>query len=261
MDYLNLVGLKLPQGLDLNNIQPRTPAQKINDSVGELNLQDGIDCPICKNKGYIAEDLTDGSFRIRDCTCKEKRRSVQMLKASGLGDLMETYTFKNFTTADEWTANLAEAAKNYLRGREDGKWFFVSGTPGTGKTHICTAICRRLLNSGCGVRYMLWREEAPALKALVNDPGYDERFRKWANAEALYIDDFLKGSVTPADVNLAFALINARYNARGKRTIISSELPLADISKYDEAVASRIYERAKGFILHAPRDAKNFRKE
>lgn len=260
MDYLNLAGLKLPQGLDLNSIQPRTPAQKINDSEGELNLADGIDCPICKNKGYIAEDLTDGSFTIRDCACKEKRRSVQMLKASGLGDLMRDYTFKNFTTPDEWTNQVKETAGRYLKA-QGAPWFFVSGTPGTGKTHICTAICRRLLEGGTGVRYMLWREEAPALKALVNDPEYDERFRKWSNAETLYIDDFLKGSVTPADVNLAFALINARYNARGKRTIISSELTVSDISKYDEAVASRIYERAKGFILHAPRDAKNFRKE
>ena len=61
--------------------------------------------------------------------------------------------------------------------------------------------------------------------------------------------DFLKTGKgqepTTGDVNLAFELINARYADPTKLTIISSELPVAEIVDIDEAVGSRIYERSK----------------
>lgn len=259
-DYLSIAGLQVPEGLDLSQIPPRTAAERVNDSVGELNLFDGIDCPICKNKGYIAEGQDLFAFTVKDCICKAKRRSVALAKDSGLSDLFARSDFKSFQTPDAWTTSLKQAAWDYLRGAK-GKWFFVSGRPGTGKTHICTAICRRLIGDGEQTRFMAWREDAPALKAAINEEDYAARFREFADADVLYIDDFFKGKVTEADVNLAFSLINARYNARSKRTIISSELPLREIAKLDEAISSRIYERAKGFILHAPDSAKNWREE
>lgn len=260
-DYLALAGLQVPEGLDLSQIPPRSPAQRINEADGTLNEQDGIDCPLCRNKGYIAEDLTDGSFRIKDCVCRTQRRSVRLARQSGLGDVLTACTFDAFETPDAWTTQLKTAGLHYLKS-DAGKWFFVSGAPGTGKTHICTAVCRRLIGKGNGVRYMLWREDAPALKALTTEPEeYEAKFRDFADADVLYIDDLFKGRVTDGDVNLAFSLINARYNARGKRTIISTELPLKDISGIDGAVGSRIYERAKGFILFAPKEAKNWREE
>ena len=64
----------------------------------------------------------------------------------------------------------------------------------------------------------------------------------------LYIDDFLKGRITDADINLAFELINARYNRRETAiTIISSELDLGTVTKLDEALGGRIYERARNY--------------
>ena len=68
----------------------------------------------------------------------------------------------------------------------------------------------------------------------------------------LYIDDLFKGNVTGADLNLAFQLINARYNDRKLITILSSELTLSEIIEQDEALGGRIYERARGFVLAAP---------
>lgn len=53
-----------------------------------------------------------------------------------------------------------------------------------------------------------------------------------------YIDDFIKETVTDADINIAFELLNARYNDHEKLTIISTEKSI------DEALGSRIYERS-----------------
>ena len=72
----------------------------------------------------------------------------------------------------------------------------------------------------------------------------------------LYIDDFFKGSVSDADINLAFELLNDRYNSK-RMTILSSERSVEDILELDEAIGSRIYERSKGFYARLP--AKNWR--
>lgn len=221
---------------------------------------DGIECSLCGNKGYIPFINDDGTLIARECSCMAQRRSVRMAKKSGLGDLLKSCTFKTMKCPDEWSGRLKTAALNYCKA-EPGTWFYVSGRPGTGKTHACAAICKRLMERGSEVRYFLWRESAPYLKALVNDSPdeYARRMNALAAVPVLYIDDLFKGSVTDADLNLAFALINARYNRKDSRTVFSSELPLSEIRRYDEATGSRIYQRAQGYILNAPSNAKNWR--
>lgn len=66
--------------------------------------------------------------------------------------------------------------------------------------------------------------------------------------KVLYIDDFFKGSVTSGDINLAFELLNSRYISPDKITIISSELTIEQILKYDAAIGGRIAERAGEYI-------------
>ena len=72
--------------------------------------------------------------------------------------------------------------------------------------------------------------------------------------KVLYIDDMYKTGKgqqpTVGDVNLAFEIINARYNDTGKVTIISSERTVEEMLDIDEAVGSRIYERSKGNYLN-----------
>ena len=90
---------------------------------------------------------------------------------------------------------------------------------------------------------------------------YEAAFRELAEVPVLYIDDFFKqrGEPSAGDVNLAFALLNSRYNAKGKRTILSSELPLKQIRSIDEATGSRIWQKARGYILCAPDNQTNWR--
>ena len=112
-----------------------------------------------------------------------------------------------------------------------------------------------MIMQGNSLKYMLWRDESVELKALVNyQEDYNERMQRLKTVKVLYIDDFFKSkNVTDADINLAFELLNYRYNDSKLRTIISSEKSIEDILSYDEAVGSRIYERCKnGFYIDAP---------
>ena len=189
-----------------------------NSRRGDLT---GYDCPICRNKGFVFL-MKDGYEYTMECECMEKRRGKWRLQKSGLQD------------------------------REG--WFYIGGQVGAGKTHICTAIANRLMLQGKGVRYMIWTEEATKLKALkTDDENYAREINKWKTAEVLYIDDFLKtrnGALpTDGDINLAFEIINARYNNRTLRTIFSGERGLNEIMELDEAMGSRIYQRCGKYKL------------
>lgn len=183
----------------------------------------------------------------------KQRRTLRNIRNSGLENLCERYTFDAYHALDDETDRVKKLAMSYAT---EGKgWFYICGRPGSGKTHICIAICSSLLRNGYEVKYMLWRDTAPRLKSLVNDGAmYKEIMEPLKKADVLYIDDFLKGNITEADINLAFELINARYNDAGKRTIISSELSIGAVLNADEAIGSRIVERAQDYCLVAPKE-------
>jgi DNA replication protein DnaC len=88
--------------------------------------------------------------------------------------------------------------------------------------------------------------------------------QEYKNVKVLYIDDFYKtdseNKPTQADKNIAFELLNFRYNNPDSITIISSELQIRDLLAIDEAVGSRIYERSKDYQINiAPDINKNYR--
>lgn len=203
-------------------------------------------CELCHDTGQIIHRVP-GSIEISvsECECVIKRRNALRIKRSGLADVMSRYTFEAYKTPDKQTAAIKAAALRYVA-ESRGEWFVIVGRPGSGKTHICTAIVGKLIEGGKNCKYMLWRDEVRELKALVNDnSAYRERMNLLKNVDVLYIDDFFKGrAVSDGDLNVAFELLNARYNAR-KRTIISGERTIGAIMDIDEAIGSRIYERSK----------------
>lgn len=225
----------------------------MNDLPGKL---DGYDCPVCKNKGVVYI-LKNGYEYARRCKCMDIRESVWRLKASGLEKLMERNRFDTFVCEFPWQQVMKDRALQFLENSGES-WFFAGGQPGIGKTHICTALAAGFLEKGKSVRYMLWKDESAKLKAMVNDASYGALIRPWKECVVLYMDDLLKTPMddftkkrkmpSSGDINLAFEIINYRYNNR-LTTIISSEHTIEEIMAIDEATGSRIYERTKRFCL------------
>ena len=154
-------------------------------------------------------------------------------------------------------------AQNYLEYGEN-MWIFFGGQSGAGKTFLCTAVAGELLKRNNAVKYMMWDSESKALKSLVNDTyEYEKRMNELKSVKVLYIDDFLKvqrgQQPTPADINLAFEIINHR-DVKNLRTIISTERSIDDIISLDEALGGRINRRSRGYQMNIGRDKnKNFR--
>lgn len=255
-------------------------AQRQSDSYnampGHLNDEDGYDCPICKNKGmvsYVGEPDAFGypTEYYKPCKCCKVRNALRRLARSGLKDLTKKYTLERYEAQDAWQQAIKQKAVEFCQDTS-GAWFFIGGQSGAGKTHICTAIAVQLIRQGNEVRYMVWQNEAPQIKAMVNEPAqYTSMLKELKEADVLYIDDLFKNGrgydgqyqpPTPADVKLAFEIINYRYNNPRLVTIISCERTLQELNEWDEGVAGRIGERSKeaGYCISLKKDkAKNWR--
>lgn len=253
-----------------------TPAEMVQTRVdtanaekGNLNEKDGYNCDLCMNRGFFEKVKEEnGRFyesRI-DCVCMKARKSIRLMRKSGLNDVIRECTFEKWDSSENWQRNIKEIALTFVEDCQG--WFFIGGQSGSGKTRICTTICRSFLLAQKEVVYMQWREESSKLKFSGNDhEKSSEQLKRFKTAEVLYIDDLFKcgknqdGSMqrpTSADIGLAFEILNYRYNKPELLTIISSELTTAELLEIDEAIGSRIYDRAKSINIQRSR-TKNYR--
>lgn len=256
-----------------------------NSKPGNLNVDhvngddhtitgDGYNCPLCMNRGdSLALREEHGSIFTYaiPCKCMKIRQSIWRMRQSGLERVIRDCTFDKFIVKADWQRTMYDKAKNYVaEGEPNGKWFFIGGQSGAGKSHICTAIVRELLYKK-PVVYMPWEPDSKKLKAIVNDAEeYGKEIGRLNRAEVLYIDDLFKpvpddfgGRKKPSgpDVKLAFEILNYR-NINHLPTIISSEWPMDALIDIDEATASRINENCDygRYLLGIGKDRKkNYR--
>lgn len=228
-------------------------------------------CQRCCDTGWISFEDERGRW-VKKCSCRLAREAEQRLASSGLADAVQRQTLESFTATTPVQIRIKEVATRYLDRLLTAKrgdripWMYIGGNPGSGKTHICTAVCGQLLKHNIGVRYMQWLDEARKLKAVVNDEDFEDYVTDYTGVSVLYIDDLLKQKYSPnpvfteADIKIAFTILNARY-IMNKPTIISSEWSLLDhLLPADEGVFSRVYERCKGYTVDIDRNpVNNFR--
>lgn len=147
-------------------------------------------------------------------------------------------------------------------------WLLFCGQPGSGKTHLCTAVARQRLLAGDEVRYMAWRDKVAEPKALsLDNERRGEIISNYKTAQILYIDDLYKvgkamdgtSNPTGADVSLAFEIINHRY-INHLPTIVSTEKTPQELVEIDEATGSRIIEMAGRNVFSISRNiSRNYR--
>ena len=216
----------------------------------------GYDCKKCLNKGYIAR-LTDYGEVLAVCECQMIRKTLRRIGQSGLTASVREKTFKSFEAVTDFQIRIKNDGVRFVK-EHNGRWFFIGGQNGCGKTHICTAISGQLLKQGKSLTYMLWIDEAAMLKSKIFDSEFSSLISSFQTAEVLYIDDLFKGNVTDQDIRIAYSILDSRYRNR-LCTIISSERTLDEIYGIDAAVGGRIAENA--FIkINVPKDkSKDYR--
>jgi DNA replication protein DnaC len=228
-------------------------------------------CSICKDQGYIYK--TDGLYEIAvKCKCQTLKETRLRLEKSGLGDLLESKTLDNYTTTNEYQKHIKETAIKYLNEYEKGNRYSLAllGQSGVGKTHIMSAVSRKLLDKGIEVKYFIADDIIQRLQASKYDEqNYQMEFSRIVKAEVLYIDDLFKSSITNyykqenikiADLKVIFEIINYRYNKK-MPILLNSEIHFERFSDIDQAIIGRINEMCnyKYLVSIKPDINKNYR--
>jgi len=249
---------------------PISPYERAVEFCNIVNKEKGpydpaeYDCPECLNKGFRLEPMENGDRVNIPCRCMRIRESIWAAKASGMDELLRRCCFDNYRVHSAWSSELKKTSWNWSR-QEGNAWMLLCGQSGCGKTHLAAAACNyRIFEGFQKVSFLTWRE--------FNDGQYqgDDRreqerlLDKYMKAELLYIDDLLKldesrKALPPWETELAFKLLNYRTN-KDLPTIITTEHTPDSLLKIDEATASRILERAKGYTFTVEKDRKkNYR--
>lgn len=229
-------------------------------------VHNGIYCKRCNSTGYIVVERNGYKMMTYCPDCHERREVARHLRESGISPAdYNRYTLETFRGDKSETAQkMLDLANRYLeahaKGERRGIGFF--GRSGTGKTHICIAICQELTRKFHEPHfYFNYTAEIEKLAKSANSyhSDYMQETAKWRTCQNLYIDDFLKlsgtvqnghlVSIKPEHLRVIFDIINARY-LNHAATLFSSEYSLNDIAKIDEALGSRIYEMIKPYGLY-----------
>lgn len=202
------------------------------------------DCPICDDSGYV-----DG----RMCRCMRQELIMAGYEASGISRLLERQTFENFSldyysgTAREIMASnvgyLERYSKNFNpSSASDASGIFMLGGTGLGKTHLSSAVARRIIEKGYYVLYVsasgLFEEYN---RKTFGAKGAEADTDKYSDCDLLIIDDLGTELTNQFTVSCLYNLINTRMNL-GKQTIISTNLSEQKLrEKYDDRIFSRIF--------------------
>ena len=209
-------------------------------------------CDRCKDEGWVFKNVQHHDYIAREavkCDCFQIIQTAKNIRNSGM-DYLFAKTIKDFRAEQEFQIDMKKLATKYVNTGSD-KWFVLLGQSGSGKTHLCSAVAKSLIDNGLPALYVTWDDFVEEVNTKMYYDGDRQAKVKFKDIEVLYIDDLFKGKPTDNDLKIAFQILNAR-SVNNKTTIISSELSLEEIRELDQALAGRIAMSAGEYLYHVP---------
>lgn len=223
------------------------------------------ECKKCMDTGFLCRTDENGCEINYRCDCFAIRQARKKMMHSGISSEFQKKTFDNFYTKNNAQLTKAKTkaiqyVKNFRQTEHDRyNSIMFCGQVGAGKTHLGTAVCSELMNSGVAVIYMAYRNAVTKLKQNITDEKeYSRELNQYTVAQVLYIDDLLKGRLTETDINILYEIVNYRY-MNNMPIIISTEKEPNDLLIFDEAIGSRLIEMCRGNIVQLHGKELNYR--
>jgi DNA replication protein DnaC len=217
----SLVALKMPRALEMLDATVRQIEQ------GEVNAIEALD-------HLLIEELT-----LRDN--RRIKTSLMMARLSAIKTLAG-FDFA-FQPSLDRNRILALAELKFI---DRAEVVHLLGPPGTGKSHLATALAVEAVKAGKSVAFSTLADIIASLVKAEREGQIKERIRFLARASLLVVDEIGYLPVTPGGGNLFFQLVNARYEKGAM--ILTSNRGFAEWGEVfgDHVVATALLDR----LLH-----------
>ena len=257
---LSNVGLKIMQAAMQGGDYPaalariEAEAKELERQRAEILVKNGFpadytepeyECEACGDTGYVDYKM---------CTCMRKKLILAGYESSGIGTLMQSQSFENFSLdyykSDRMTyllmQNNLQRAHEYARSFHPAKSenLAMFGGTGLGKTHLSTAIARVVIEGGWNVVYvscvdMFADYEAQRFGNSTGTPtGAD--LSRYTDCDLLIIDDLGTELSNQFTTSCLYGLLNTRLN-RHLPVILSTNLETDEFRKrYWDRITSRV---------------------
>jgi DNA replication protein DnaC len=217
----SLVALRMPRALEMLDATLRRVEQ------GEITWVDALD-------NLLLEELT----------LRDNRRVSTALRMSRL-TTVKTLAGFDFAFQPSLDRNriLALAELKFI---DRAEVVHLLGPPGTGKSHLATALAVEAVKAGKSVTFATLADIVTSLAKAEREGTLRERLRFLARASLLVVDEIGYLPVVPGGGNLFFQLVNARYEKGAM--IITSNRGFAEWGELfgDPVVATALLDR----LLH-----------
>ncbi len=201
------------------------------------------ECHKCNDSGFVGTKM---------CECMRRDLVLAAFESSGIGALLRTQSFDSFKLdyyaageeRDLMGRNLAllrEYAENFSTQSDS---LIFCGATGLGKTHLSTALARRVIERGFDVYYTTALQMFGDFEhaRFGTDMGMESvvSLDRYTNCELLILDDLGTEVSNQFTNSCLYMVLNERIN-KGLPTVISTNLTGKEIKqRYTDRIASRI---------------------
>ena len=239
------------------------------DEAEEYSLAHIHSC-ICRDRGYVRLNVPTNHplfGKAIPCACKRNQQAAAIgrkLRAmSGLSETeYEAYTFEQFkpvlcAPAKSMTDSEMKRFIAYMKQTKETceayakspgiKWLVLSGSVGTGKTHLAKSIAASQLQYGRQCFVSTWPDLLDLLRAGYQKDAKDNMQQRldWIKqVELLVIDDLGVEARTDWGLEQLYRVVNWRYD-NNKPLVLTTNLSTEQLTRLEARVASRLSEGAQ----------------
>lgn len=237
--------------ISLSNATPATTRTRTCAKHGEfaanvielLGRTIATQCPTCQSDAKARETALEQ--RLKDEA--RGRRIEALAQRSGVPKRFQGCSFANYEVTNEGQGRALRIAQAYAESwaqvKERGTCLIFSGEPGTGKTHLASAIVHAVIQQGSSALFCTVSDALRSIRRAYGDASMSEldALNTLVEPRLLILDEVGMAYDTDHSKTLIFDLMNKRYEAM-RPTILLTNLDAAALRQH---LGDRITDRLR----------------